>query len=162
MHGHSTDLFGDEIQPGKNCTKCGKFFPFEEFGFRWSKLNRHARHTWCKACKRAQTHLWVKRVGKKRARRTGIKAKYGITPAQYDQMVIDQKGACAICGCTEMPIDPRTNERYDLAIDHDHDTGKVRALLCPFCNNGLGCFKDNVQLLHAAISYLDRFSTPLP
>lgn len=73
-------------------------------------------------------------------------------------MVKAQNGACAICGNTTMPTDPRTGEPYDLAIDHDHATGKVRDLLCPGCNNGLGCFKDDPVRLHAAISYLERHS----
>jgi len=43
-----------------------------------------------------------------------------------------------------------------LAVDHNHDTGKVRELLCNTCNNGLGCFKDDPKLLQSAIKYLNK------
>lgn len=94
---------------------------------------------------------WQKKPGNKdrsRARR------YGLSHEEFKAMMAAQGGACACCGDTEMPIDPRTGKRYDLAIDHDHVTGKVRALLCPGCNNGLGCFKDDISRLHSAIAYL--------
>lgn len=83
---------------------------------------------------------------------------YGITEIDYANMLYSQGMACAICGDTEMPIDPRTGNKYDLAVDHDHVTGKVRELLCPACNNGLGCFKDSPIRLHSAISYLEKHS----
>jgi len=72
---------------------------------------------------------------------------YGITPAQYAELLAKQGGGCAICG------DPPTSTR-DLSIDHDHTTGKVRGLLCNCCNPGLGYFKDNESRLHRAIAYL--------
>lgn len=71
-------------------------------------------------------------------------------------MHVAQKGACAVCGDTVMPIDKRTGKQYDLAIDHDHATGKVRELLCPGCNNGLGCFKDDPVRLQLALAYLNK------
>ena len=72
---------------------------------------------------------------------------YGLTREEYDQMVEDQGGKCAICGSFG-------NSRKSLAVDHDHRTGKVRGLLCEHCNNGLGCFLDDVRLLIKAIKYL--------
>lgn len=51
---------------------------------------------------------------------------------------------------------PQTGKRINLAIDHDHMTGKVRALLCGDCNAGLGLFRDNVELLNLAKEYLER------
>lgn len=85
---------------------------------------------------------------------------YGISVEEHDRMFIEQNGACAICGATTLPIDPRTGKPYELAIDHCHTTGKARALLCHFCNVGLGAFRDNPELLHNAISYLKRFTEP--
>lgn len=71
--------------------------------------------------------------------------KYGITPEDYDQMFEVQQGLCAICA-----------EASDLRlhIDHDHETGKVRGLLCARCNPALGAFRDSPVLLQAAIDYL--------
>jgi hypothetical protein len=80
-------------------------------------------------------------------RHTQLKTHYGISKAQYDEMLASQGGNCGICG-----NDPKET----LCVDHCHSTGKVRALLCRSCNTGLGCFKDNSQLLLAAIKYLEE------
>lgn len=80
------------------------------------------------------------------ARKTNLKAKYGITLEQYDQMFNKQGGVCAICG--------RPPKIRRLAVDHDHKTGIVRGLLCFRCNYGLGFWKDDKQLLGAALTYL--------
>lgn len=69
---------------------------------------------------------------------------YGLEAGQYDQMYAAQGGGCAIC----------TTEHEVLAVDHDHETGAIRGLLCQTCNVGLGNFKDNDLLLKAAAEYL--------
>lgn len=81
---------------------------------------------------------------------------YGISLEEHDRMHAKQGGACAICGATELPIDPRTKKQYELAIDHCHATGKVRSLLCHFCNVGLGAFRDSPELMQLAITYLEK------
>lgn len=75
--------------------------------------------------------------------------KYGLTPEAFDAMVIAQQGLCPICGEV-----PQMTERGMWHVDHDHVTGKVRALLCGNCNRGLGSFKDNPAALQSAIYYL--------
>lgn len=88
-------------------------------------------------------------------RRRRLKEKYGLTVEQFDAMLKTQKGLCAICGrppsgkgqCGKSPV---------LHVDHDHATGKVRGLLCPQCNQALGKFRDDVEILTSAIDYLDR------
>jgi len=82
-------------------------------------------------------------------RRDGIiRRQYGITLAQYDDMLEQQDYKCAICG-NEDEVEGRK-----LAVDHCHTTGKVRGLLCGKCNRGLGLFYDNKALLEKAIKYL--------
>lgn len=73
------------------------------------------------------------------------KRRYGVTDEEYQTLLIKQNGVCAICSktCTRQ-----------LALDHDHDTGKVRGLLCNSCNRGLGYFKDSQVLLGNARDYL--------
>lgn len=80
-------------------------------------------------------------------RKENLKSKYGITLEAYDLFFEAQQGRCAICG------NKQRNKR--LAVDHDHQTGKVRGLLCVSCNMGLGCFKDHIDYLSKAITYLD-------
>ncbi len=81
-----------------------------------------------------------------------LKRKYGITPEQRAEMMDNQKGCCAICKASL--INPKFSAS-DLNVDHNHETGEVRGLLCSKCNTGLGQFKDNKEYLMAAINYLN-------
>jgi hypothetical protein len=86
-----------------------------------------------------------------------LKKLYDITESEYDVMLGGQGGVCAICHKQEDAISHIDGKPKRLAVDHDHTTGKVRALLCSTCNNGLGCFKDNPELLIVAEQYLRRY-----
>ena len=79
-----------------------------------------------------------------------LKNTYGITTDDYNDMFIEQGGSCAICGTHQGELKKR------LHVDHCHDTGKVRGLLCDGCNIALGRFKDNLDILHNAIKYLEQ------
>lgn len=76
---------------------------------------------------------------------------YGITGEEYEAMLAAQNGCCAICESSEWSGKDRAPH-----VDHDHVTGKVRALLCGNCNNGLGNFGDDPARLRAAAEYLER------
>jgi hypothetical protein len=69
---------------------------------------------------------------------------YGVTPDQFDAMMLRQAGCCAIC---QEPMGIP-------AVDHDHDTGKVRGLLCRRCNTGIGMLADDPDRLLSAAAYL--------
>ena len=75
-------------------------------------------------------------------------AKYGITPEDYDRMLEEQGGGCAICGKTP------EEEGKNLGVDHCHSTGIVRGLLCRGCNQGLGHYRDRADWLDKASAYL--------
>lgn len=82
-----------------------------------------------------------------------LKASYGISEAEYDELFERQDGRCAICKC---------HQRYQrLAVDHDHKTHKVRGLLCMQCNRGLGRFFDSPVRLRAAAAYLEKANETL-
>lgn len=83
-----------------------------------------------------------------------VKRRYGITLEQYNEMKEAQNNVCLLCGNPETDVDKRTNKVRDLAVDHCHTTHKVRGLLCRGCNQGLGNFKDNTEVLQKAINYL--------
>jgi hypothetical protein len=68
---------------------------------------------------------------------------YGITLAEYEAMVKKQNGRCAIC-----------DEESALHVDHDHETGEVRGLLCQKCNTAIGHLRHDEHLLRRAIDYL--------
>ena len=81
------------------------------------------------------------------AHRRTLKA-YGMTVADYDAMLARQGGRCAICR--------RPPGKRRLAVDHDHRTGRNRALLCGSCNLLIGYARENLRVLWAAIEYLHR------
>lgn len=74
---------------------------------------------------------------------------YGITLDEYYQMLDEQDGTCAICDAL-----PPTGRKKYLAVDHDHQTGKVRGLLCDNCNRAIGLLKDDAEVLNKASQYL--------
>lgn len=79
------------------------------------------------------------------ARRTHVARTYGLSQADHARLLEFQGGVCAICGGTRP---------YQLAVDHDHDTGRVRGLLCKRCNRLLRDVRDDVSLLAGAAAYL--------
>jgi hypothetical protein len=83
-----------------------------------------------------------------------LKSRYGITLIEYKEMLEQQNGVCAICGEPETAKKRNSDEPRLLAVDHDHETGEIRGLLCTGCNQGLGSFRDSVYNLNAAARYL--------
>jgi Recombination endonuclease VII len=84
-----------------------------------------------------------------------LRKTFGITLAQYNEMSAAQGGLCAICGQPERSM--RGGKLKRLAVDHDHDAGAVRALLCTNCNPMLGYAGDSPDILRKAAVYLERF-----
>ena len=82
-----------------------------------------------------------------------LRRTFGITLEDYDEMLKAQGGVCAICRCQETAT--RKGIPKHLAVDHDHDTGKIRGLLCQLCNQIIGRAKENKDRLKAALAYLE-------
>jgi hypothetical protein len=78
----------------------------------------------------------------------------GVDATRYQEMLREQNGVCAICAQPERTADGLSGKPKDLAVDHDHATGAVRALLCSACNTAIGLFNDDVALLAKAQSYV--------
>lgn len=102
--------------------------------------------------KNAERRRARNKIAWERDRDKTFRQKYGISVADYDEMFEAQSGLCAICG--------NPPNRMRLAVDHSHDTGQVRGLLCFNCNHGLGHFKDNPTVLRSAAEYLSRNIAP--
>lgn len=83
------------------------------------------------------------------------KRQYGITDSDLAQMKDEQNNKCYICQSEGFLIG-KNNHSEKLAVDHCHDTGKVRKLLCHNCNRALGLFKDKPELLRKAADYLEE------
>ena len=137
----------------KTCNDCKEEKPFDHF-YRVGEGGKYYS-SYCKPCHLARNRAHEKGYRKtskvywNRYRRDHL-AKYGLTPDDYERMFEEQDGGCKICG--HKPTGEK-RDRY-LAVDHCHDTGAVRGLLCSACNSGLGHFKDDPLLLEKAIRYL--------
>ncbi len=141
-------------EPLKRCTKCGKEQPLENFR---PRRDCQRRQSWCNGCQSRYRVEW----GKKNRERLSAtvrnghrKRRYGITPDEYARLLQDQLGVCAICRRSETR--KHGAEICPLAVDHDHETGKVRGLLCHKCNVMLGCSGDRASILFEAAAYLRR------
>lgn len=162
----------------KRCTKCGVSRPLLMFykdvggadGLRsqckiceakrnkeWHASNRErhiaAVNEW-RAAHRAeylayQSNYNADEDRKRRDRAGHLKRKYGMTIEDYDGMLEAQGGGCAICGRPPRPD-------ISLHVDHDHETGRIRGILCWPCNNLLGDVQDDPARLYAAADYLTR------
>jgi DNA-directed RNA polymerase subunit RPC12/RpoP len=75
---------------------------------------------------------------------------YGLTPAQYEEILTGQGGGCAICGKT------KEEEGRNLAVDHDHVTGEIRGVLCNYCNHRVVGRHRDPELLRKVANYLEK------
>ena len=138
----------------RECTICLEARPVTDFYRR--RQSGHSLST-CKACTRQTSLLdWhrsvtpeVRQRRRLTSRRANLKFNYGLTWEQFSAMIAAQNGCCAIC---KNSIDFEAKKAY--AVDHDHVSGKVRAILCATCNLGLGSFQDDPELLVKAANYL--------
>ena len=89
--------------------------------------------------------------GRVKNRKNQLKKKYSMSEDDYNTLLKLQNKKCKICKKDPEPI--------KLDVDHDHITGKIRGLLCGTCNRGLGNFKDNIDLMKAAIKYLEKYAS---
>lgn len=85
-----------------------------------------------------------------RTRETNLKCRYGLTVEKYNEMLKEQNSRCAICG------KPREKHSRNFAVDHNHTTGKVRALLCDGCNYGVGFLENHREKYE---EYLERYDS---
>lgn len=113
----------------QQCRKCLRVLSLDNF--RFENISENKRHKVCRTCR--QIHRTVIRNANRE---------------EYETLLQEQNSTCAICGITAEEIGKR------LIVDHNHETLKVRGLLCWRCNSGLGFFKDNQAHLAMAIEYL--------
>ena len=127
----------------KKCNTCQQVLPLSSFSPHKTSPDGLAYR--CKSCLAAKSREYRK-THKEARRKAKLKYKYGITPEQYDAAWEAQGQGCAICGKADKK----------LHIDHCHETGAFRGILCGNCNVGLGMFGDNISTLEMAVKYLTR------
>lgn len=133
----------------KRCYKCKEKKNTRQF-YR-NKTKRDGFADQCKSCHVAYNReYWLKYMRPPR-----LFFKYGISLHVYTDIHKQQCGVCSICGEKETVVSS-IGKVIALAVDHDHETGKIRGLLCQKCNHGLGLFRDSIDVLASAISYLQQ------
>ena len=129
----------------RKCNKCGETKPLTQFYKTGRKNDKdpNARHHECKECAKAR----IKRTrDPERARDLFYRRTYGISLADFNRMVLSQGSKCACCGTSEPG-----GKHNQWCVDHDHQTGQVRQLLCKNCNIILGLVDDDIGHLLALI-----------
>lgn len=152
---------------GKICKICRVEKSLSEFNIKHGTKKLSYRNE-CKKCESAwkADHYKTIAVKERKKRKVYYKdnlkkhhhwyltSKFGIGRDDYERMLAEQNGKCAICGTGR----PYPNERIkNFAVDHDHETGKIRALLCSTCNTGIGHLKHSPGILRKAATYLESF-----
>jgi len=134
----------------KICTLCGRDKPLGEYSKR--KNSEPWLKSACKECHRTRAKAYWKRnpLPKEVQRERNLKKSFGIGIAQYNELLSAQGGLCAICG-SDTCVTGR-----NLAVDHNHVTGKIRGLLCHPCNTAIGLLRDDKETLLKAIMYLEK------
>ncbi len=159
----------------KICTKCREEKTSNEFyAVNTPKQTKDGLNSWCKECSRKSASAWRnknrdraveanrawakknwathyeknKQKYKDTARSNRLRISFSMSVDDYEAMYKAQKGACGLCEKQHMG-------GRRLAVDHDHKTGKIRALLCGNCNRGIGYLGDDAALLRKAADYLD-------
>lgn len=130
----------------KPCRVCGAHKPLDDFYVRLSSAD--GLRTECKACHAARGTVW-RRANPHYQARAVRRLRYGVTDAEFTRLRALYAGCCHLC---RGPLSPGRGT----TVDHDHETGHVRGLLCPRCNSGLGYFGDNEAGLLRALAYLQK------
>lgn len=145
----------------KKCSRCGLEKNLNHF-----RLNRGRKDgvsTYCILCEREYNrqrynnpeqhkqhkmdrNIYLKNR-KDSVRKWYLKTTYGLTPEEYQKLYDKSNGKCYIC---------LESKDYYLHVDHNHQTGNIRGLLCNNCNRGIGLLGDSINVLKSAIKYLEN------
>ena len=145
-----------------SCSRCKETKSVLEFNASMLSI----RYPYCRKCSREATKThhdkpeskekhrqWYNRQYRSQARHLHYMKNYGISLDQYNDMLNNQNGVCAICKGTQTPSG-RNIDAY-LAVDHCHKTGKFRGILCRNCNVGIGNLQESKEILLSALKYLE-------
>ena len=131
----------------KICRSCGIDKPFSEFSK--EKRKKDGLKLYCKPCENARFKAWREKNLEEILLKDRIKhyvRKYGLSKEKALELVEDRNGICEIC-----------NEHKLLVVDHHHDTGMVRGMICSFCNSMVGYSRENPDILSSCIEYLRKY-----
>lgn len=131
----------------KECTQCQVVLPATKTFFYANKSHKDGLLSECKVCHKARRIAYNHtKAGRRATRSADYRKHYGITIEDFERMEDKQGGRCAICG--------RSSARRKLDVDHNHETGQVRQLLCQRCNVTLGWLE---RYRKQFINYLEKW-----
>jgi len=147
------DGYAGDLAKGDNkvklCGRCKRALPNSAFAA--NKAKKDGLQERCRECRKLH-HAAVGKYTRSKPtpetkRKHMLSCKYKLTPEGFSELLVKQNNRCAICGTTEWG-------RPSPSVDHCHNTGRVRGLLCNTCNRALGLFKDSEELLLLAANYI--------
>lgn len=125
----------------KRCPDCGQTKSLTEFPR--NRRSKDGRATYCKPSHNARTRASIRRTHGS-SRHYHLKQRFGIGEAEVGAMIDEQGGVCKACG-----------DRPATQVDHNHETGEARGILCLQCNAALGALKEDPRNIWAAVDYLE-------
>ena len=142
-----------ELETERTCTKCKHTLPISSFALKGPKFKW--RYRTCKKCTAMKQWAQAKRRPEA-IRNSRYKCTYGVTLDQVKQMLESQSGLCANRACgTDISIEVKKSAKNKAFVDHCHETGKVRGLLCISCNTSLGLLEQKNKMI-GLTEYLHR------
>lgn len=124
----------------KRCSRCG----IEQSLTSFHKSTARGTQAWCRAC----CHEY--RVAHRRQNAKAARLRnYGLTASEFEALLADQSNCCASCR------DPLSDVAHDVHVDHCHETGVVRGVLCRHCNIALGHLRDSPERIRALLRYIE-------
>lgn len=146
---------GERPEPGYRLYRKNESLPYGKDNAEWREPVHDEPQ---RKDKNEYMRTWRAKRGDK-SRNNYLQNTFGISLDEYKNKLAEQGGLCAIHKGPETVIDRRTGLLFPLAVDHDHETGAVRGLLCMGCNRGIGGLQDSVSVLESAITYLKSHQT---
>lgn len=151
---HRAEAETDPSGVTRACNKCDQVKPLEQF----PKRDKQTRKRTCTPCHneirrtRGDNLRWRKPEAPGAGRWRALKERYGLTREQYLALADAQSGVCAMCRQAPKSVRP-------LVVDHCHNTGVIRGLLCVYCNVAVGIYENHRQ---AAVKYLAAYGAGNP
>jgi hypothetical protein len=142
------------MEGSKTCSKCHQDKPIIEYQIQ--PENKDGRRGVCNECRNSRRKYLDSlnpRQTIERNRKNTLKQFHNMTPEEYEGLLEEQDGVCAICQNPQ-----KWSQTDNLVVDHDHKINTNRGLLCTHCNKVLGHAHDDSNILRAAADYLDKYA----